>query len=199
VVHPSIPIDTWEGHAWIGLTPFEVTGLHPRFGPPVARFPELNLRTYTTVDGKPGIYFFSLDAHSWPAVFAARRGYRVPYFRADMAIERDQQGVSFRSERVRGPAATFQARYAPAGAAVPADRAEPFETWLTERYCLYTVDAAGHPLRGEIHHPPWPLRRATAEIKRNTMGRHIGIELEGDPLLHYSHRQEVVFWPLARA
>jgi uncharacterized protein YqjF (DUF2071 family) len=132
-------------------------------------------------------------------VFAARRGYRVPYFRADMAIERDQQGVSFRSERVRGPAATFQARYAPAGAAVPADRAEPLETWLTERYCLYTVNAAGQPLRGEIHHPPWPLQRATAEIKRNTMGRHIGVELEGDPLLHYAHRQDVVFWPLLRA
>jgi uncharacterized protein YqjF (DUF2071 family) len=77
---------------------------------------------------------------------------------------------------------------------VPADRAEPFETWATERYCLYTVDDDGNPLRGDIHHPPWPLQRADATIARNTMGRQIGIELEGEPLLHYAHRQDVVFW-----
>ena len=199
VVHPSIPIDTWDGSAWLGLTPFEVTGLHPRFAPPVARFPELNFRTYSTIDGKPGIYFFSLDAHSLPAVFAARRAYRLPYFRARMAVERPRDGVRFTSDRLHGPPAAFEARYAPAGALTPADQASAFERWCTERYCLYTVDANGRPLRGEIHHPPWPLQPVEATIDRNTMGDQIGIELNGEPLLHYSWRQDVVFWPLQPA
>jgi uncharacterized protein YqjF (DUF2071 family) len=64
-VPARIPIDTFEGFAWIGMTPFEVVGAHPRTVPPLpwlSRFPELNVRTYTTIDGRPGIWFFNLDA-----------------------------------------------------------------------------------------------------------------------------------------
>src|SRR4051794_11874927 len=59
----ALPIDTYDGHAWLGITPFEVLGLRVRGTPPIprlSRFPELNVRTYTTLGGKPGIWFFSL-------------------------------------------------------------------------------------------------------------------------------------------
>jgi uncharacterized protein len=49
--------------------------------------------------------------------------------------------------------------------------------------------------RAEVHHPPWPLQPAGAEIRENTMSP---AALEGDPLLHYSERQDVVIWPLER-
>jgi uncharacterized protein YqjF (DUF2071 family) len=74
------------------------------------------------------------------------------------------------------------------------------EYFLAERYCLYTTDEAGSPLRAEIHHPPWPLQRAEAMIARNSMTAPWGIQLPDEqPLLHYSRLQNVLIWPLGAA
>ena len=197
VVPPQLEIDTFGGRAWVAVTPFEVRGFRVRFTPPlpgVSAFNEINVRTYVTVGGRPGIFFFSLDADSRFAVIGARRTFRVPYFAASMRF--DESG--FRSERTSrdGPAASFRASYGPAGARFHAARGS-LEYWLTERYRLYTLDRRGRVLSGEILHPPWPLQPARAQIEENTMGRQVGIELEGDPLLHYAARQDVIFWRLA--
>ena len=199
VVHPKIPLDKFDGSAWIGVTPFTVTGLHARGTPPppgVSSFHEINVRTYTTIDGKPGIYFFSLDAASRLAVEAARRVYRVPYFRSEITVERGGDLTRYATRRTQddGPAAGFEATYRPTG---PTYNAEPgsLDHFLTERYCLYTLDDEQRVLRGDIHHPPWPLQPAAAEITRNSMANAYGIELEGDPIAHFARRQDVVFWP----
>jgi uncharacterized protein YqjF (DUF2071 family) len=202
VMPSQLPLDTFEGRAWLGLTPFAVRNLRVRFTCPLpilSAFPEINVRTYVTLDGKPGIYFFSLDADSLPAVETARRFYRVPYFHARMAIHTDDGEVRFETERTgpehHPPHATFRARYRP--------RDEPFlagpgtlEHWLTERYCLYTLNDQRRPLRGDIHHRPWSLQHATADIEVNTMAAAIAPSLDGEPLLHYAARQDVVFWKL---
>ena len=201
VLHPSVPIDLWEGKAWIGVTPFGVQGLHLRRLPPLpgsASFPELNVRTYSTVDGRPGIHFLSLDAGSAAAVLGARRAYRLPYFRSRMAIEKSGDRVAYRCERVHGPPAEFRATYRPTGPA-RAPAAGSLEFWLTERYCLYTVDAGGRLLRADIHHPPWPVQPAEADIEENTMAAPYGFGLGGDPLLHFARRQDVLIWPLEPA
>jgi uncharacterized protein YqjF (DUF2071 family) len=200
VVPASLPIDTYEGSAWLGVTPFCVRGLRLRGtvpAPVVSSFPELNVRTYVSVDGKPGIYFLSLDADSCAAVHAARRAYRLPYFRSRIGVEHDEEGIGYDLMRTSedGPPAYFAARYGPQGAKLPI-REGSLERWLTERYCLYTLDDEQQIQRGEIHHPPWPLREAWAEIETNTMTTPLGFELEGEPLLHFSRRQDVVIWPL---
>src|SRR5688572_23068397 len=62
---PPLVAQRRDGSAWLGITPFMVAGLRLRGTPPVpwlSWFPELNLRTYVEVNGKPGISFFSLDA-----------------------------------------------------------------------------------------------------------------------------------------
>ncbi|MFL5883534.1 MAG: YqjF family protein [Thermoleophilaceae bacterium] len=203
VVPSQLPLDTFDGRAWVGVTPFAVRNLRLALTFPVpflSAFPEINVRTYVTVDGKPGIYFFSLDAGSRLAVAAARRMYRVPYFRARMQIERGADGVDYASERVEeevAPEAAFRGRYRPAGETFEA-RAGTLEHFLTERYCLYTLDGRARVLRGDIHHPPWQLQPAEAEIDANTMGVEAGLDLAGEPLLHYSRRQDVVFWNLER-
>jgi uncharacterized protein len=198
VVHPSVPIDSFDGSAWLGITPFTVTGFHVRHTPPppaIANFHEINVRTYATVDGKPGIYFLSLDAASKLAVHAARTAYRVPYFHSDIATSQTADRVEYSSERNGDPPAAFEAEYGPTG---PKYEAEPgsFDHWCTERYCLYTLDDDQRLQRGDIHHPPWPLQPATARIARNTMTQPYGIELEGDPFVHFAARQDVVFWTL---
>jgi len=198
LVPAGVPIDTFEGTAWIGVTPFEIVGAHPRALPPLpwlSRFPELNVRTYTTIGGRPGIWFFSLDAASSAAVVAARLAYRLPYRRASMAITRGDGRIGYRS-RARGVSATFAASYEPIGAAsVPAPGT--LEHFLTERYCLYTLDARRRLRRADIHHPPWPLQPARAEVAENTMTEPLGIQLPADgPLLHFAARQDVLIWPL---
>lgn len=203
VVPAQLPLDLVDGDALIGVTPFDVCALRLRGTPPppvVGSFPELNVRTYVTVDDRPGIYFFSLDADSPLAVAAARRGYRLPYFEAQMTCVADDHGVAFASRRTSsdGPPASFSVRYRPTGEPTRAQRGT-IDHFVTERYCLYTLDEAGHILRANIHHPPWPLQPAEAEIEHNTMTAGLGFSLEGGPMLHYAERQDVVFWTLERA
>jgi uncharacterized protein len=202
VVPKALTIDTFAGQAWVAVTPFEVKALRLHGTPPipfVSSFLETNVRTYVTVEGRPGIFFFSLDAESRLAVAAARRFYRLPYFPATMSLERDGDTISYRTHRTQSdaPAAELVAEYRGTG---PGFTAEPgsIEHWLTERYCLYTLDDDRRVLRGEIHHPPWRLQEAEAEIRANTMLDEVELAV-GDPeLLHFAERQDVVFWRLSR-
>jgi len=193
-----IPIDTFEGSAWIGITPFEVVGAHPRAVPPLpwlSRFPELNVRTYATMDGRPGIWFFSLDAARAAAALAARLTYQLPYRHARMAISRGGSRIDYHSRARRAPA-VLRAAYEPTG---PATYPAPgtLEYFLTERYCLYTLDRHDRLRRADIHHGPWPLQPARADLAENTMTEPLGIRLPDEPpLVHYAARQDVLVWPL---
>ena len=193
VIPDQIPLDTFDGSAWLGVTPFRITGFRLRGLPPapvVSSFPELNVRTYSTIDGKAGIWFFSLDTPSRLAVEVARRAYRLPYHHARISDRRRGVKIDYRSER-RG--AEFDATYWPDGPVEPAAPGS-LEHFLTERYCLYTVhEGAVHC--AEVHHPPWPLQPAEADIRENTMAP---VALEDEPLLHYSERQDVVIWSLEK-
>src|SRR5437764_14098290 len=88
-IRPLIPsvftLDTFEGEAWVGVVPFRMSNVRPRWVPPMpglSAFPELNVRTYVTIHGIPGVYFFSLDAGNPIAVAAARTVFHLPYFKA---------------------------------------------------------------------------------------------------------------------
>jgi uncharacterized protein len=196
----GLELDLYEGEAWIGVTPFRLTGLRARGLPPlplISSFLEVNTRTYVTAGGQPGIWFFSLDAESEFAVRAARRGYKLPYFRADMRAERRDGRLEYESRRRGAERAVLRAGYRPVGDVVGADPSS-LAHFLTERYCLY-AEHAGRLKRAAIHHEPWPLQPAEAEIEENTLPP-AGIELlDEHPLLHFSARQDVVIWPLRDA
>jgi hypothetical protein len=199
LVPAGLELDEHDGSAWIGITPFVLSGFRLRGTLPLPRvstFPELNVRTYVTAEGKPGIWFFSLDAASLVAVEAARRAYKLPYFHARMEVARSGGAVTYSSAR-RDAARpfTFEATYGGEGElAVPAP--ESLEHFLTERYCLYAQDDTGLR-RAEIHHAPWHIKPATVSIALNTMAPD-GIDVEGEPLCHLAERQDVVIWPLER-
>jgi uncharacterized protein len=197
LIPPQLELDLREDAAWIALTPFLLTGLRLRLLPPVpgtSEFPELNLRTYVRCAGRPGIYFFSLDAASRLAVTGARTLFRLPYRHATMALEAESGWTRFRSQRA-GATATFTARYRPAG---PVTLPEPgsLEAFLTERYALFTVLRNGKVLRGDIHHRPWPLQTAEGVVDGAELAAAEGVPLPADaPLLHFSERQDTLIWP----
>jgi len=200
VVPSQIPIDTFAGVGWIAVTPFELRTLRLRGLPPppvVSRFPELNVRTYTTIGGRPGIWFFSLDAASRLAVAGARRLYRLPYFHARMRAKREGSWMHYCSRRTNGAGGPAELVVSYGSLAAPFQpQAGSLEYFLTERYCLYSIDERGQVLRAEIQHAPWSLRPAIADISTNTMTLPLGIELPlPETLLHLGGRQDVVIWP----
>jgi len=199
VIPPALELDLFDRQGWLGVVPFHMTNVAPRGVPAlpwVSAFPELNVRTYVRAYGKPGVYFFSLDATSPLAVAVARAVFRLPYFQASIDVDVDAAGIRYHCRRTaRGAApAEFRARYRPAG---PAHAAAPgsLEYFLTERYCLYTVDGRARVRRLEIHHLPWALQQAEADIEANTMAGAAGIRLASTaPLLHFARRQDTIAW-----
>ncbi len=158
-----LPLDLYKGEAWVAVVPFRMSGVALRGLTPIpgtSTFPELNVRTYVHVDGKPGVWFFSLDAANRLAVATARRFFHLPYMNARMTCRLEGTvGDTYESVRTdkRGRPAEFRARYRPSG---PAFQAKPGSLvhWLTERYALYAQDTAGRTYRGDIEHIPWPLQ-----------------------------------------
>lgn len=198
LIPEPIDIETYDGDAWIGVIPFYMTDVRMRATPPVptaGSFEELNVRTYVTLDGKPGIWFFSLDCASTLAVIGARVGMHLPYFRADMRMTKTDSGIRYESRRrsSAGPPATFAATYRAVGDAAEAPPGT-LDHFLTERFCVYSTDGE-RIWRGDIYHPRWSLRRAEAVIEDNTLIAAAGLSvIPHAPLLHYSEFQDVRFW-----
>ena len=199
LVPAELDLDTFSDKCWVGVVPFHMSAIRGRLFPPVpglSRFPELNVRTYVTHSGKPGVYFFSLDAASLPAVWAARTFYRLPYFYAEMSSE-DRAGSIHYSSRRHDGCAEFRGNYR-AVAPLQLSSSGSLEYWLTERYCLYTTHRQ-KVYRGEIHHQPWPLQNAEAAFKINTVAAAAGITLpDTAPSLLFARKLEVLIWPLRR-
>src|SRR5206468_7948820 len=121
LLRPHVPerleLEEYDGSAWLGITPFAVTGLRLRGVPPLpllSSFSELNCRTYVRVGDRPGIWFFSLDASSRAAVAAARSTYRLPYRHARITAGEDR----FRADTDGG--GSFHAQYHGVGVPAPA-------------------------------------------------------------------------------
>lgn len=198
VVPTSLPVDTFDGSAWVGIVPFNMRNVRPRFFPAVpflSFFPELNVRTYVTLDRRPGVYFFSLDAANPAAVALARTFFHLPYQNATMSCEVNGETVHYASTRTdsRAAPAYFRAAYRPQGASFIAAQ-DTLEYFLTARYCLYT-SWHGSVLRAEIHHRPWQLQDAECEIETNTMTEQIGLTLPNEPPhLLFSKHLDMVTW-----
>lgn len=205
VLRPMIPraleIDTHDGGAWVSITPFTMWGIRPVMLPALPGLSdshELNVRTYVHANGVPGVWFFSLDASNVIAVLAARLGFHLPYFQADMHMEETGDLISFTSRRTdeRGPRAEFKASWS-RGKPLPLPAPESLEFFLVERYCLYA--AKDEKLyRARIQHQPWSLRAATIETLSSTMGEAHGMKLSDKPALVHAQGDAlaVEVWPL---
>jgi uncharacterized protein YqjF (DUF2071 family) len=191
--------ETFDGAAWIGVIPFQMSGVRFRGLPPIpgiSNFCELNVRTYVRPKGLPGepggVYFWSLDASSRLAVWGARTFFHLAYENAEMNCSASAGSIHYTSRR---RLAEFDARYRPTADAIR----DPLHHWLTERYCLYTTNRNGSLFRGDIHHRPWPLVNAEVDIQLNTMASPLGLSLKSVPdACAFSREIEVAIWPLRK-
>jgi hypothetical protein len=182
---PGLTLDTWEGQAYVGLVPFTMRNVRPRGLPAVgflSHFHETNVRTYVHFEGRnPGVWFFSLEAANLIAVLLARASFKLPYFFARMTLTPEGEGFAYHSER-RWPQptpATCTVRCTPHG---PASASTPgtLQHFLVERYFLYSR-SGGALHRGQVHHPPYPVRAATAHLVDESLLAAAGLPRPAEP------------------
>jgi uncharacterized protein len=202
LVPEVLPLDTFNGVGWVGIVPFQMTGVRLRGLPPIpgtAQFPQVNVRTYVTLAGKPGVFFLSLDAANWLSAKAAKTFYHIPYNYADVWLKQNGTFMDFESRRRNADSVKLVCSYRPNSEPYQAVKGS-FDEWMAERYCFYTVNKKGEPLRCDILHQPWVLQQAEAVFSQNTMLSEQGIQVENDqPFLHFSKKMEVRAWPLMPA
>jgi len=197
LVPPQLTIDTFDGEAWIGVTPFTMWDVRLSFTPPVpylSDFHELNVRTYVLYRGVPGVWFFSLNTNSAMTVMAARTFYFLPYFNARIDLRQEGDTIHY---NLRRPDADRPAEFNASwkiGRALPESEPGTLEFFLTERYCLYS--ASGERIyRARIHHAPWPLREATLISHQSDIAESDYLpKLKGKPLVHYAESIAVDVW-----
>jgi hypothetical protein len=200
-----LEVDSFQGSAWLGAVPFWLDRIKIRGVPAVPglrNFPDLSLRTYVRdrYTRTPGIYLFSVDSSNLIAVTLAHAVYHLPYKLAEMHMEpRAEREFAFYSRRRFARRDTiFKARYRGLGptSRTAENRPGSFEFFFSERSCLFSANRAGQPIRANLHHVPWPLEDAEAEIERNDLAAAVGIALPRmEPVLHYSRRLAVYVWP----
>ncbi len=191
---PGLYVDTFDGKAWLGIVPFWMRDIHPRWFPTVpgiSNFLELNLRTYVHDNrGNCGVWFYSLDANQSLAVWAARRFFHLNYQHAVMTSARDNATgwTGFSSQR-RGASADLNCQFRYRSISTPRP-AEPgsFEFFLVERYVLFARSPlmSGHhsqcglplaPREGEAPVEP----RATGNVdSRERLGRSLALPMGGE-------------------
>jgi uncharacterized protein len=192
-------LETYGGNAWLGVTPFVLRGMHARLTPPLpplSSFCETNVRTYVTFEGRPGIFFLTLEASSRAAVAGGRVLAALPYRHARMRVERHADWIEYVVERT---GLRMRARYAASGRAAPAEPGT-LAAFLVERYCLYAT-RAGLLWRLDVHHRPWMLHEPRPGSAMDVDARQPRIPPLGTPLLHVAARQDVALWapvPVAR-
>lgn len=198
LVPNELEIQEFDGTSWIGFVPLRMEGVSPRYVPALpwlSAFPELNLRLYVKYQDKPGVWFLSLDATNPLAVWAARTFFYLPYYNAKISLDKNGKRIHFRSDRKEpGTSAQFNGSYKPVSDVYESEPGT-LEHWLTERYCLYSQSPDGKLYRVDVHHHPWPLQKAEAEISVNTLTDPLNIQLpDVSPLLHFAPRLDVAVW-----
>ncbi len=204
MVPPPLEIETRDGRAWLTVLPFAMRRLRLRGLPALpflSSFPQLNVRTYVTLEGRPGVFLLRVVAGSLPAVTIARRLFNLPYKRGRLALRKEGQSWIFtcrpRAEWQAGAGNTpssLTVRYRPEGTAFrPAPGS--LEHWLSERFCYYTIGREERIDRGEIEHPPWSLQPAQVDAIESSWPGAIGVEGGDMPaLVYYSRRQTAFAW-----
>lgn len=190
VLPPGLTLDVRDGNAWLSLVLHRVHGCRVRGMPPLpglSAFAACNLRTYVVHDGRPGVYFLSLDAGNTPVVAAARIVFHLPYFRAKFEIQTQANHTRYRLERVHdyAPAGLLDCAYERSTEAIGLEPGS-VDAWLINRYTFY-ASRLGVVYRGDIHHEPWEIYRAKLVVHQHTMFDAYPIRvIHDDPLVHYA-------------
>lgn len=189
LVPSNLKVDLYEGKAYISLVPFTMQKIRPKYLPSLAfvsDFHEINLRTYVTHQGKPGVFFISIEAEKSLSAFLSRMLSGLPYKKSTMV--RTPKGYTSQNKLQDF---RFSAEYEIQEVIVAKTGLDRF---LTERYSLY-LERNGKLYRYQIHHKEWELRNVRMD-KFDSKYIINALNLEGKvpDLMHYSEGVQVIAW-----
>ncbi len=163
----GLTVDPWHGQAWIGLIPFFMCGVRPRYCPTLpwlSDFLELNVRTYVRdASGRPGVWFYSLDCNQPVAVAIARGLFRLPYFHARMKAQMGPESEMVYYDCRRSGSSTASHYEYRARETTRRAVAGSLEEFLVERYRLFS-EKDGVLYSGEVWHRPYEI--SNVEVPR---------------------------------
>lgn len=177
---PGLTVDTYDGKAFVGVVPFYMKDIRPKYLPALPMISdclELNVRTYVyDKNGNTGVWFYSLDCDEWIAVRVARKVFHLPYFDAKMQAPKLQELVDrdHTAEEIRftvhrkgfDPNTDSRFRYLPTESLQPSAQ-ESLEFFLIERHRLYSYNqSSGKLYTGRVSHPPYPLAKTEFSIEQ---------------------------------
>lgn len=187
----GLTADTHDGGAWVGLVAFRMEKIRPRFGPAIpyfGTFPETNVRTYVIgPDGRPGVWFHSLDITRLLPVLVAQATYRLPYMWAAMEILHHRGTVTYTTRRRwPGPLGASSRLTVRPDRRIPPAEVSSLERFLTSRWGLWT-ELGGRLAYAPVDHPAWPLHAAHLVDLDDELVAAAGYTLaDRTPLVHYS-------------
>ncbi len=198
LVPKQLTLDLHDGVAYVGVVPFVMQSVRPWHWWPrrcAFSFLETNVRTYVHYRGRPGVYFFSLDASSRLAVAAARINWNLPYYFARMSIERNGNEITYHTRRAAG-GARHAVRYQLGDIWGPS-QPDTIEHFLLERYLLF-VEQRGRIFAGQVHHAPYPAQQVTLLELEDELVAAAGLPAVDDPpaLMHYAAGVDVEVFTL---
>jgi hypothetical protein len=189
IVQDTLPsgltVDTFDGAAYLGIVPFLMQRVRPRWLPPVpwlSWFLELNVRTYVhDAEGRPGVLFYSLDCNQPIAVWVARAAFSLPYFHARMTAMRENDRVDYTCLRSNTISETAHFSWRPISDSREA-KVGSLEFFLVERYFLFTQSRGGQLFAGQVHHRPYQFRDAAVMQQSTIPAQQAGFTLTGPPV-----------------
>jgi uncharacterized protein YqjF (DUF2071 family) len=184
----ELDVHTRDGVAWVGLTPFVLSGFRPPGFPAIpglSTFPETNVRTYVVDrNGLDGLWFLSLDASGLATVLGARTCLSVPYYWAAMTVE-DNSTVTYQSRRRWSPVASHDIIVEPE-APLAVEKLTPLDHFLTGRWRAFTR-IVGRMVTVPVEHQPWPLWSVQIHQLEQDLLSAAGLPApQESPVAHYS-------------
>jgi uncharacterized protein YqjF (DUF2071 family) len=197
VIPTSLELDLYNGEAYVGIVPFMMEGVRPRWWPESLsfRFLETNVRAYVLCGEKPGVYFLSLEAASQLAVWCARSVWGLPYHHAQMRLERDGDDIRYRTKRTRTNV-SHNVHYRLGNSLGPSQPGS-LEFFFLERYLLF-VERNHQLFAGQVYHSPYPAQRAEVLSVDDELVPAAGLpQLAGPPTFaHYASGVDVEIFEL---
>ncbi len=199
---PGLFVDTFDGDAYITITPLYMQNLSftnfPLSLPGMSNFIEVNVRTYVhDMHGNPGIWFYSLEIDNFVAAHGARMSYYLPCHHSSISLAKAQNVLTIRGNRI-GEDISFEFIYS---GEEDLDEAAPesLEFFLIERYAYFSF-SANKLYMGRVFHHPYPLAKSKVIRWSNSLikANSLPVSNTEPDFIHYSSGVDVDIYNLKK-
>lgn len=184
----GVLVDTINGKTWVSLVAFNMNNIGVRSLPKVPHisdFHEINIRVYITCNGKPSVYFLSMEGGKRSSCKVLKVMSKFPYYYSKM----ERPDFSFTSENKKYNN-SFYTEYRFDNKQIIKDETD---IWLTERYAVFQ-DYKNHIIEYDVHHVEWPMESISIKKLELDYPKFNHLINNKPDRIHYSKGVQVLTW-----